>query len=248
MSGSEMSGNGHEQWSEELGAYLLGALQPGEAAALESHLAGCERCREQLSWLAPAVDALPEAVTRLEPPPQLRERLMAEVREDALRAGTAEAPERHRLLGWLRGDGDRLRWRPLVGFATVVLIAAAVVGYEVGDGGSSGSGSGATAVTVEVPQPSGLVAAVSMEGTAHGRIELSNVPSLPPDKVLEAWVEREGEVEPVPALFVPNGQGEAATTIGDMRGVSTVMVTAEPPGGSEAPTSKPIAEVPIPAT
>lgn len=241
-----MSANGHEHWSEELGAYLLGALEPDEAAALEHHLEDCERCSEQLRWLAPAVDALPEAVTRLEPPPRLRERLLAEVQEDARRAGAAETGERRGLFDWLRGDGDRFRWRPLVGFAAVVLIAAAVVGYEVGNGGSAGGGS--NAVTVETKSPAGLLAAVSMEGTSHGRIELSNVPSLPPDKVLEAWVERDGEVEAVPTLFVPNGQGEAATRIGDMRGVSTVMVTAEPPGGSAAPTSKPIVEVAIPAT
>jgi len=84
-----------------------------------------------------------------------------------------------------------------------------------------------------------------MEGTENGRIELNNVEPLPPDKVLEAWVEREGEVEAVPMLFVPNGEGEAATTIGDMRGITTVMVTEEPPGGSAAPTSEPIATVTI---
>lgn len=241
-----MSAAGHERWNDELGAYLLGALDADEATALERHLEQCERCREQLRWLQPAVDALPETVTRLEPPPRLRERLLADVREDARRAGAAASGERRGLLDWLRGEGDRIRWRPLAGFAAVVLIAAAVVGYEVGNSGSGGGGG--NAVTVEVPQPSGLVAAVSMEGTAHGRIELTDVPSLPPDKVLEAWVERDGEVEAVPTLFVPNGQGEAATRIGDMRGVSAVMVTAEPPGGSEAPTSKPIAEVAIPTT
>jgi anti-sigma-K factor RskA len=231
----------HERWSEELSAYLLGALQPHEAEALERHVADCERCREELRWLAPARDALPETVARMQPPPQLRERLLAEVREDARRAGGAAAPRRG-VRDWLR-DVARPHWRPLAAGAAVLLIVAAVVGYEVGNGGSNGGGG--NGVTVETKEPSGLVAAVSMEGSEHGRIKLENVPSLPPDKVLEAWVERDGEVEPVPTLFVPNGEGEAATTIGDMRGVTTVMVTREPPGGSEAPTSKPIATVPI---
>jgi hypothetical protein len=64
--------------------------------------------------------------------------------------------------------------------------------------------------------------------------------------VLEAWVRRDGEVEAVPALFVPDGEGEASTRLGDLRGVDRVMVTAEPPGGSKAPTSAPIASVAIP--
>jgi len=230
----------HKRWHEELSAYLLGALEPGEAESLERHLESCERCREELRWLAPARDALPETASRMQPPPELRVRLLADVREDARRAAGA-AGARPGLLERLR-DFAGPRWRPLAAGAAVLLIVAAVVGYEIGSNGSEGGGN---PVTVESNEPSGLVAAVSMEGTENGRIELSNVSPLPPDKVLEAWLERDGEVEAVPMLFVPNGKGEAATTLGDMRGVTTVMVTAEPPGGSEAPTSEPIATVTI---
>ncbi|WP_441005460.1 anti-sigma factor family protein [Arthrobacter sp. PsM3] len=45
-----------------LGAYLLGGLEPVEAAAFEQHLAGCAPCRQELDELAslPALlDALP---------------------------------------------------------------------------------------------------------------------------------------------------------------------------------------------
>ena len=230
----------HERWREELSAYLLGALEPGEAEALEGHLEGCERCREELRWLAPARDALPETVARMQPPPELRERLLAEVREDARRAAAGET-ERHGIIERLRGFAGP-RWRPLAAGAVVLLIVAAVVGYEIGSNDSEGGG---TLTTEETREASGIIAAVSMEGTENGRIELNNVEPLPPDKVLEAWLERDGEVEAVPMLFVPNGKGEAATTIGDMRGVTTVMVTEEPPGGSAAPTSEPIATVTI---
>jgi anti-sigma-K factor RskA len=231
----------HERWNEELSAYLLGALEPSEAEALERHLRGCERCQEELRWLAPARDALPETVVRMQPPPGLRERLLAEVSEEARRAGGRE-PERRGLLERF-ADFTRPHWRPLAAGAALLLIVAAVVGYEVGRGGTGGGGT--EAVTVETTEAPGLVAAVSMEGTEHGRIKLKNVPTLPADKVLEAWVKRDGVVEAVPMLFVPNGEGEAATMLGDMRGVTTVMVTKEPPGGSEAPTSDPIATVTI---
>lgn len=45
-----------------LGAYLLGGLEPGDAAAFEQHLGGCADCRQELDELAslPALlDALP---------------------------------------------------------------------------------------------------------------------------------------------------------------------------------------------
>ncbi len=64
--------------------------------------------------------------------------------------------------------------------------------------------------------------------------------------MLEAWVEREGQVEAVPALFVPDRNGHAETTIADMSGVETVMVTEEPQGGSETPTGEPIMTMAVP--
>jgi anti-sigma-K factor RskA len=77
------------------------------------------------------------------------------------------------------------------------------------------------------------------EGDA-ATLRLANVHDLPPDRVLEAWVRRDGEVEPVRGLFVPDRRGRASAMIPDMQGVDAVMVTAEPRGGSEAPTSAPM--------
>jgi hypothetical protein len=39
--------------SVQLGAYLLGALDPGERAALEAHVAGCADCQAELIAMAP---------------------------------------------------------------------------------------------------------------------------------------------------------------------------------------------------
>lgn len=66
-----------------LGAYLLGALDPRERADVESHLASCQACRDELAELAP----LPGLMSRLSldealsgPPPvddTILERLLA---------------------------------------------------------------------------------------------------------------------------------------------------------------------------
>ena len=50
----------------------------------------------------------------------------------------------------------------------------------------------------------------------------------------------------MPALFVPDRDGQAETRIADMNGVAVVMVTEEPQGGSEAPTGEPIMTMPVP--
>ncbi|HET7119805.1 MAG TPA: anti-sigma factor [Solirubrobacterales bacterium] len=224
----------HERWSDDLAAYMLGALKPDEAAALERHLRECGRCRTQLHWLEPAVHTLPEAVPRHEPPRALRASLMAEVREDA-RAGARKAEGARPKLAL-----PRLRFA--IAFAAMVLLVAGVAGYELGRNGSSGGGEPSTIVS---RQPDGVTVKMVRKGSG-GTLHLANVRQLPADKVLEAWVRREGKVEAVPALFVPDSRGRASTQIEDMRGVDTVMVTEEPRGGSPEPTSEPIVSMSVP--
>jgi len=248
---SEMT-NGHERWSEELAAYLLGALEPAEVEAFERHAEGCERCQAEARWFAPAMQALPESVERMQPPPELRARVMAEVRADIVGAAKAGAePEqrretggrRRRLAGLWRGEGPR-GLRPAVGFAVVALVVAAIAGYVVGSGGSSSpsGGSPSTVVSGEAP---GIVATMVREGDG-GSLHLKNVDQISDGKVLEAWVQRGGKVEAVPALFAPDREGRASTTVANMTDVETVMVTVEPAGGTKAPTSTPIVTLPIP--
>ena len=221
-----MSGNEHERWKDEIAAYLLGTLAPGEAADVERHVAGCQDCQREMRWLRPAVERLAEDVELVEPSPDLRIKVMAEVREDVKRA----APERERrsLFSGLTG------WRPVAAIATVALLVAVVAGYTIRDGESGGSPEATTVATAG--KPPGVTATMVSSGDS-GTLKLENVRNMPPDRVLEAWVQREGTVEPVKALFVPDRQGRASTTIPDTTGVEVVMVTAEPRGGSETPTS-----------
>lgn len=198
-----MADTNHERWNDDLAAYMLGALDPEETVELERHAERCERCRNQLRWLTPAVQALPDSVERLEPPQKLRSRILAEVRSDV--AGEA------RRSGARQGSRAALRER------------LAAVGH-----------------------PPGIITAKVVREGDQGTLRLANVTKLPDNRVLEAWVRREGEIEPVRELFVPDRSGSASTTIGDMRHVDLVMVTTEPAGGSEAPTSSPIVKVPIP--
>jgi anti-sigma-K factor RskA len=224
----------HERWREELPAYVLGALDEREIEECERHVRDCQPCQAELRWLRPAVDRLPHGLPYLEPPPQLRERLLSEAREDARVAGSTTAPRvaRGRRLGGLS-------LRPLAGFAAILLLCAAIAGYVIGNGGS-----GEEASTTVAGHAPGVVASVVRQGET-ATLKLTNVHELPKRRVLEAWVRRDGDIEPVRALFVPDREGRAETTIANMQGVETVMVTAEPAGGSASPTSAPIVTVPI---
>jgi anti-sigma factor RsiW len=243
-----MSTNEHDQRLEEAVAFALGALDPAQIDDFKAHLKTCKRCQEELRWLAPAVRALPEAVEPQTPPPGIKTRLMAEVRADVeaeeRRARVEERGERATTGGlgeWLRGlHLGGLTWKPLAGMALVILVVAGGIGYAVGTGG------GTNAHTTEATQAGGVVAKVVQEG-GKGELRLTGVEQLPQGKVLEAWVEHEndGKYEAVPALFAPDKAGDASTMIENLEGVTTVLVTREPEGGSKQPTQKPFVTVPL---
>jgi anti-sigma-K factor RskA len=221
----------HETRRDDIAAYLLGSLEPGDAAEMEQHLAACEECRTELEWLRPAAQVLPESVEKVEPPAQLRSRIMGEVETDAGRKRSGI-----RLGGRMRA----LSLRPAIGLAALALLVAGIAGYAIRD---SGSGSGTT--TVAAGHAPGVTAKMVSEGDS-GTLRLANVHQLPAGEVLQAWVQRGKRIESAKTLFVPNRDGTATAVIDDMQGVNTVMVTAEPRGGSNYPTSEPIVSMAIP--
>ena len=83
-----------EHVSDDLELYALGALRPGEADRVTAHLATCPACREQLSEVAIAVNALPDMVPLREPPAGLKERILSAAAADASVGRTAARSKR----------------------------------------------------------------------------------------------------------------------------------------------------------
>jgi anti-sigma factor RsiW len=109
-----------------LGAYVLGGLDPDEAAAVRRHLETCPECAAERDALAPLPDLLSlaggaEKATAEPLSPAFEERLL-----DAYARDRSQHPRRRRL-GWRR---PRPRWIA-VGAAVTVAAAAAVVGISL---------------------------------------------------------------------------------------------------------------------
>ena len=224
-----MSPHEHQRWEDDLAAWALGALESAEAKRFERHLARCERCRADLRWLRPAVDALPAAVTQVAPPPRLRGELMATVRSEARRA----AAPRRRSRGWLAIP------RPaLAALGAAALVAAGVAGYAL-----RGDSEQASLQAQVTPAGRGAEAELVVEGddaTLHAR----DMPPLRRDQVFQAWIQEgdDGAVRPS-TVFVAGSGGSATATIPRVEGAARVMVTREPRGGSEQPTTAPLMRV-----
>jgi anti-sigma-K factor RskA len=226
----------HSSWRADLAAYMLGSLEEDEQRTVEQHLEGCEKCREELLWLRPAVDLLPESVPQLDPPVELRERLLAEVRSDvAPAAAKAHARRKSDRSGFLRG----FLLRPATGLAAIALIAAAVGGYALNEGGS---GTGDSTTTVSTNGPGSLQAKLERSGNS-GTLKLTGLEQASPTHVYEAWVQRSGQIKPS-SLFDARHNGTASVSLEhQLGGANAVMVTLEPRGGSHQPTSPAVIKV-----
>ena len=144
---------------------------------------------------------------------------MAEVRADAeprtrVRADE-RAPRRERaaeprlgLAAAALGSGP-MGLRPVAGFAAAALVVAAVAGYAIGGGIGSGEGGGDQHGRRR--QAAGRHREDGQRRRQRHAAAGQRATSCPSDRVLEAWVQRDGEVEPVRALFVPDREGRAST-------------------------------------
>jgi anti-sigma-K factor RskA len=217
----------------DVAAYALGALDPAEAAAFRRHLATCTVCQEELTSLQKVVNELPLSAPRHTAPAALRRRVMREVHADARarrRAGSSPPrPRRSGGLGWLLP-------RPALALGVALVVA---VGVAVGVISATSGG----------PSPRVITGQVVGTGTAQlrivpGRTSLAvrHFAQPPAGKLYEVWVVRgAGAPVPIGALFSPTAAGNADVEVpGNIKGVSAVMVTPEPMGGSPHPTHAPV--------
>lgn len=235
-----MTQGDHTTYRDEVGAYLLGALSAAERSAFEQHLAGCADCREELERLRPAAELLPRSVDRVEPPPSLKASLMEVVDREARAAGTAE-PERPRRPSL----GERVRGllRPI---RPAVAVAALAVGLLIGFGVAQlGGGDEGRTVTASVNQQvlPDATGRLKVQNDGEAILEVRGMPSPGAGRVYQAWVQRDGMVEPEPTFEVGTDGSGAVAVPEDVSDAQAVLLTREPRGGSRAPSEKPILTV-----
>ena len=225
-----MSAADHTRWKDDVAAYALGVLEPGEALELERHLDDCAECRAELRWLRPAVDLLPSSVERVEPPLELRAKILDQARSEPGPAAPSAERSSSGRRGWLSG------WRPVAAAGAVALLLAAAGGYAIRGGDSTGGGDdhrrrrqGARGYG-----KAGDGGRLRDPAPRQRRRDAARTGSSRPGCSAKA------KSNPCGGLFVPDRDGRATAMIPDMHGVEAVMVTSEPAGGSETPTSSPL--------
>lgn len=212
-------------------AYALDALNEAEAAAFRRHLARCAVCHDELSAFREAVDALPGAAPQFMTPRGLRTRVMRAVRADAKdhQRPLPRQPVRRRAF-------EAAVPRAALAASVAVAAAATVAGGVVLSSGGSSQGRVIRASVIGSPGSARLRVA-----GGHAELVVNDLPPPPAGRIYEMWLQRPGHLSPTRALFSVTARGDAEVGVpGSLHGVSAVLVTEEPGGGSPTPTHAPV--------
>lgn len=245
---------------DDLAAYAVNALDPGQHATIEQHLARCPRCRAQLDDY---LDTLAALTPDEGPPPQLWARISAEVtatRHTGRRTTPAQAaptaathppahaaparPGRHRQCR--RRDPARTRATAVLAAAAVALAVAAMAGIgqlRTDDNGRPATAAelaqaaledaDSTVVALNSLDDGTPVARLVIDATGDAYVVFDDLAPLPSDQAYQLW-RTEGTTPVSLGVLGTATTGAAQVTLpaGDAR----LAISQEPAGGSPTPT------------
>lgn len=223
--------------------YALDALNDLERRQFEDHLAaGCDTCADELSGYLEVAAALGS--------------MHEEPISPSLRTAVATIPDTVRQVGPPIRSSTTPRWaRRLTSVAAAMLMVATVgLGAAVVDQRQqidSLEDRAAVAALLERPDATlatqeldgSVVRIVTSEMTGEAAVLATGLDRLPEDRTYQLWViDDDG---PTGAGFLEIGDDGAGGQLLDrsVRGGDAVGITIEPAGGSDAPTTTPIAVV-----
>jgi anti-sigma-K factor RskA len=258
------------------GAYALDALEGGaERDRFSRHLSRCQSCAGEVRGFREVGTALAFAAAT-EPPPELRDRVLAAV------ARTRQLPPEVRSHARPRPARARAPWLPWLSgaVATIGIVIAVILGFalahthdELNQTRARNQALAAAQARVEAAldqakehdqalaeilgaphvtllsqrTTKGGVAVVVLDAAKRQLVvATSGLPALPAGKVYQLWLI--GPVKIVSAGLLPTAQNGVTTPV-----VATGIIkgdklglTVEPAGGSKQPTTTPILALPLP--
>lgn len=224
----------HERTFDLIPIYALGALNPEEARLVQEHLEQCAVCQSELRAYQQVVADLSLAARQRTPPEAVKQRLMAQVRQQP--SQPQKTPGQAGFLGWLT------HITPAWSLVSLVFILALAVSniwlwqrlnnltkrekFHVV----------ALAGTEFTPGSSGVLV-ISTDG-ADGTLVVENLPVLDTAQQYQLWLIKDGARTSGGVFSVSKtGYGHMGIWgVGSLLEFDAFGITIEPAGGSPGPT------------
>ncbi len=215
-----------------LAAYALDAVYDDERAQVEKHLQECSRCVDELQTYAETTVWMSEGL-QTAPPPRLRGRLLKQVAQEAA------------VVRPMRRTRRPAQW--LAGVAAAGLIAAGGWGiWAALDEDLSPTQQvvqAADAVQHEASVDGHTLTVVTSQEQERAVLLSTDLPDLQDGQVYQAWFMRsDGAIDSAGVVPDPGADAELS---GDPRGSTALALSVEPEGGSQQPSTEPIAQIPL---
>jgi len=216
-----------EHVDELIPAHALRALDPDDERAVAAHLEICERCRLALRDFEGVAAALAYASPSLQPPPELRDRVLGAIEPVvAPQPASSAVPARSR---------ERWSWWPRVSLVAVPALAIAVLALGLWNLSLHNRLSDRDVAAVT---PVGKVGSVVAFRSGDVRL-YGSLPPAASGHIYEAWVVRGGK--PLPAGTFAGGQGIVVELTRGARLGDTIAITLEPGNGGSTPRGPTVA-------
>lgn len=224
------------------GAYALDALDEVERRNFERHLRTCESCTLEVMEFSESAASLAERVAT-DPPPELRERVLAEVARTRQLAPNGRSMPRFSLR------------RTLVAAAVVLLVGAgaglggiAWQSQRAAEQAQADAARIARVMTapgrieaVGTPKVGGRATVVAANGSAV--FATDQLPKPPAGRTYQVWVINGAVTRSAGLLKLTDGTGQSL--VSGVRDGTIVAVSVEPEGGSKQPTTDPVLKLAV---
>lgn len=226
--------------TDDLAAFSIGALDASDAARVETHVAACVSCREEVASFAEVAWGIAELAPQVAPDAALRQRVVQQAAVPARHVARPPTPATPRvgLLDGFRRIFD-LRVPLAVPMALVVLLAVALAGLGSARTAADAYGravagvADGSVVTLAATPGSEVRGALVIPATGEPYLILK-LPPPPVGKTWEAWVIR-GQ-QPLAAGISGDRSGVVTLVLSQpVRPGDAVAVTLEDAGGVPAP-------------
>lgn len=237
----------HDDFAEQTGLYVLGGLTEAERKAFEAHASSCAVCTAEIRALTPVSSALAHLVPAETPSPDVRQRIMASIRQqrsvNVEREASADRFHDHpapraSVTAWLAAAASLALAVALGGYALQLRREASV------DRLASAVLTAPDLVRIDLAgqQVAPSASARAFWSRTQGLVfTASNLPAAPAGRGYQLWVLSSQPAPMSAGMLKLDLNGRLSTTIKtpiDMPQPVAMAVTLEPEGGVSAPTGE----------